>query len=125
MPLTATVAAASRADPGITDSRELADYLRSLPRAFALWAAVDDGGVVRATSGSATFEAMATVIFVNTDPDWRRRGVAGAMTSIALRAAEQAGARHAGLDASHAGRELYLRLGFEAATLITRFRSPP
>jgi GNAT superfamily N-acetyltransferase len=125
VPLTAAVAAASRADPGITDPRALADHLRSLPRAFALWAAVDDGGVVRATSGSATFQAMASVIFVNTDPHWRRRGVAGAMTSIALRAAEQSGARGAGLDASAAGRQLYLRLGFEAATLITRFRSPP
>ncbi len=125
VPLTAAVAAASRADAGITDPRALADHVRSLPRAFALWAAVDDGGVVRATSGSAAFAAMATVIFVNTDPDWRRRGIAGAMTSIALRAAEQAGARFAGLDASDAGRELYVRLGFEAATPIKRFRQEP
>jgi GNAT superfamily N-acetyltransferase len=96
-----------------------------LPRAFGLWAAVDDAGVVRATSGSATFEAMASVIFINTDPDWRRRGIARAMTAIAPRAAQQAGARHAGIDASDAGRELYLRLGFEDATVVTRFRSSP
>jgi ribosomal protein S18 acetylase RimI-like enzyme len=62
------------------------------------------------------------VIFVNTDRDWRRRGIARAMTATALRAAQDAGARHAGLDASKAGRELYLSLGFEAATAITRFR---
>jgi ribosomal protein S18 acetylase RimI-like enzyme len=123
VPLTEAVAAASRADPGITDPQALADHLRSLPRAFGLWAAVDDGGVVRATSGSAAFEATASVIFVNTDPDWRRRGIARAMTAIALRAAQQAGARHAGIDASDAGRELYRRLGFENATAITRFRS--
>ncbi len=122
VPLTRAVAAASRADPGITDPRALADHLQSLPRAFDLWVAVDEAGVVRATSGSAAFGTTASVIFVNTDPGWRRRGVARAMTAIALRAAERAGARHAGLDASSAGRELYLRLGFESATPITRFR---
>ena len=125
VPLTQAVAAASRADPGITDPPALADHLRSLPRAFGLWAAVDKGGVVRATSGSGAFEATASVIFVNTDPNWRRRGIARAMTTIALGAARQAGARSAGIDASDAGRELYLRLGFENATVITRFRSSP
>jgi GNAT superfamily N-acetyltransferase len=125
VPLTQAVAAATRADPGITDRQALTDHLRSLPRVFGLWAAVDAAGVVRATSGSATFEATASVIFVNTDPDWRRRGIARAMTATALRTAQQAGARHAGIDASDAGRELYLRLGFEDATVVTRFRSSP
>ena len=74
----------------------LAEHLRSLPGAFALWAAVDHGDVVRATSGSAAFGTAASVIFVNTDPGWRRRGIARAMTAIALRAAEHAGAREAG-----------------------------
>jgi hypothetical protein len=46
----------------------------------------------------------------------------GVPLTIALRAAEQAGARHAGLDAGDAGRELYLSLGFEAATPVRRFR---
>ena len=117
------VAAACRADPQLTDSRALADHLRSLPTAFTLWVAVDHGGMVRATSGSAAFGTVATVIFVNTDPGWRRRGIAQAMTAIALRAAEQTGARQAGLDASDAGRALYLALGFEAATPVKRFRS--
>jgi GNAT superfamily N-acetyltransferase len=123
VPLAQAVAAASRADPGVSDPRALGDHLRSLPRAFGLWAAVDDGGTVRATSGSGAFDATASVIFVNTDPDWRRRGIARAMTGVALRAAHQAGARIAGIDASDAGRELYLRLGFENASVITRFRS--
>ena len=116
------VAAAGRADPHTTDPRALARHLRSLPRAFCLWGAVDGDGVVRATSASAAFRATASVIFVNTDPGWRRRGVARAMAALALRAAERAGARHAGLDASEAGRELYLRLGFEAVTPIWRYR---
>jgi hypothetical protein len=44
------------------------------------------------------------------------------MAAVALRAAQDAGARHAGLDASQAGRELYLSLGFEAAAPLARFR---
>lgn len=123
VPLTEAVAAASGADPHITDPQALADHLRSLPRAFRLRVATDGAGVIRATSGSAAFGAAASVIFVNTDPAWRRRGIARAMTAVALRAAEQAGARHVALDASDAGRQLYLRLGFDAVTQIRRYRS--
>lgn len=119
--LTDAAAAARRADPEITDPQALVDYLQSLPSAFGLFTAVDDAGVVRATSGSGAFGTTASVIFVNTDPGWRRRGIALAMTATALRSAEQSGARHAGLDASDAGRELYVRLGFQAATPVTRF----
>jgi GNAT superfamily N-acetyltransferase len=122
VPLVQAVAAAHRADPKSTDTRALAAHLRSLPRAFALWAAVDHGGVVRGTSGSGAFAAAASVIFVNTDPGWRRRGIARAMTAIALRAAGHAGAQQAGLDASNTGTELYLSLGFEAVAPISRFR---
>ena len=124
VPLTEAAAAACRADPGNTDARALGDHLRSLPRAFALWVAIDNRDTVRGTSASAAFGAMASVIFVNTDPGWRRRGVARVMTAIALRAAQRAGARYAGLDASDAGRELYLSLGFEAASQVRRFRPP-
>jgi GNAT superfamily N-acetyltransferase len=124
VPLAEAVAAACRADPESIDGRALADHLRSLPRAFALWVAVDPGDTVRGTSGSAAFGATARVIFVNTDPDWRHRGIARAMAAIALRAAQHAGARYAGLDASDAGRELYLSLGFEAASSVRRFRPP-
>jgi GNAT superfamily N-acetyltransferase len=122
VPLTQAVAAATRADPDITDPQALADYLRSLPRAFQLWVAADEAGVIRATSGSAAFGVTATVLFVNTDPGWRRRGIARAMTALALRAAEQAGARHASLDAGDAGTTLYLRLGFDPVTLLRRYR---
>ena len=76
----------------------------------------------RRRQARAAFEATGSVIFVNTDPGWRRRGIAWAMTATALRAAQPAGARSAGIDASDAGRGLYLRLGFEQATVITRFR---
>lgn len=121
VPLTQAVATARLADPRITEPHALVDYLRSLPPAYGLFAAVDDAGVVRATSGSGAFGTTASVIFVNTDPGWRRRGIALAMTATALRSAQLSGARDAGLDASDAGTELYLRLGFEAATPTTRF----
>jgi GNAT superfamily N-acetyltransferase len=116
------VAAAMNAAPGISDPPDVfADYLRSLPASFRLFAAVDRDGAVRATSASGAFGTEATVIFVNTDPEWRRRGIGQAMTAAALRVARDSGARRAGLDASDAGARIYLRLGFEAVTPTTRF----
>ena len=119
------VLAAMCATPAIEDPPEVfTDFLRSLPPTFRLFAAVDNDGKVRATSGSGVFDQYATVIFVNTDPDWRGRGIGRAMTAQALRAAQRAGARQASLDASDAGRSIYLRLGFETAGTLTRFVSP-
>ncbi len=101
VPLSDAVAAAMRADPGIEGK----------PR----------DGSVRATSGSGTFGTFATVMFVNTDPRWRRRGIGQAMTAAALQAARETGAHRACLDASDAGRRIYLRLGFEDIAPVTRF----
>ena len=53
--LTQAVAAAARADPRISDPDGLEAYLRALPHAFRLFAAVDRAGVVRATSASGVF----------------------------------------------------------------------
>jgi ribosomal protein S18 acetylase RimI-like enzyme len=61
------------------------------------------------------------MIFVNTDPDWRGRGIGRAMTAEALHAAKRTGARRAGLDAINAGLSIYVRLGFEIVSEITRF----
>lgn len=128
VPLEDAVAAAALAAPSMEVSPEvLADYLRSLPRAFRLFAAVDgDGdGAVRATSASGAFGTEATVLFVNTDPGWRGRGIGTAMTAVALRAAQDAGARRASLDSSDAGAPIYRRLGFESVGGTTRFRCRP
>jgi ribosomal protein S18 acetylase RimI-like enzyme len=120
--LTDAVAAAMSASSAIDDPPEVfADYLRSLPPTFRLFAGVDDDGQVRATSGFGVFGRYATVIFVNTDPGWRGRGIGQAMTAQALGAARHAGARYAALDASDAGRSIYLRLGFQKAGMVTRF----
>ena len=122
VPLEDAVAAAVLAAPSITDPPDVfADYLRSLPPAFRLFAAVDGDGVVHATSGSAAFGTDATVLFVNTDPGWRGRGIGTAMTTAALRAARDSGARRASLDSSDAGARIYQRIGFESVGGTTRY----
>jgi GNAT superfamily N-acetyltransferase len=122
VPLQDAIQAAMLADPRIDDRLDVfADNLRSLPAATRLFAAVDDDGVVRATSGSVTLGFDATVFFVNTDPGWRGRGIGRAMSAEALRAARASGAHRACLDATDAGRRIYSRLGFEAVTAMTRF----
>ncbi|WP_339573600.1 GNAT family N-acetyltransferase [Pseudokineococcus basanitobsidens] len=119
------VAVAMTADPTIDEpAAVLAGYLRSLPRAFRLFAAVDGAGVARATSGVGIFGHQAAVLFVNTEPDWRRRGIGRSMTALALRAARAAGARSAALDSSEAGSSIYKGLGFESVTRTLRFSGP-
>lgn len=126
VPLADAVAVAVRAAPSMEEpTNGLADYLRSLPPAFRLFAAVDGDGAVRATSASGAFGTEATVLFVNTDPGWRGRGIGTAMTAVALRAAQDSGARRACLDSSDAGESIYGRLGFESVGGTTRFRCLP
>ncbi|MBV9802881.1 MAG: GNAT family N-acetyltransferase [Solirubrobacterales bacterium] len=116
------VAAAMSATTAITGPPvAFADYLRSLPPAFRLLAALDGEGRVRATSGYGVFGSYGTVMFVNTDPGWRGRGIGLAMTAHALHAARDAGVRHVSLDASKVGRSIYLRLGFDRAGALIRF----
>lgn len=123
--LTDAVAAAARAEPaGEVSTAALLSYLTSLPQEPRLFAAVDEDGVVRGTSGSRTFFSEAYVFFLNTDPGWRRRGVGLSMTAAALRSAAKAGATRACLDASGAGIPLYRRLGFTAVAQITQFSRP-
>ncbi len=122
VPLESAVAAALRAAPTIDDPPEaLVGFLRSFPPTTRLFATVDRDGAARATSGSGAYGAQATVMLVNTDPDWRGQGIGQAMTAAALRAAEDSGARQACLDATDAGLSIYLRLGFEAVARTTQF----
>jgi ribosomal protein S18 acetylase RimI-like enzyme len=90
----------------------------------SLFAAVDADGVVRATSGSAVYGEDASVMFVNTDPAWRGRGIGTAMTARALHHARERGARRGCLSAAAAAQGIYARLGFAvAAAAIEGFRS--
>jgi ribosomal protein S18 acetylase RimI-like enzyme len=122
VPVAAAAAAAMRADPRIdrTPGR-FEGYLRSLPAVTRLFAACDGDDVVRATSGCNVLGTAASVMFVNTDPGWRGRGIGRAMTAAALRAARDDGAEHACLDATDAAVALYQRLGFVVVTRATRF----
>ena len=125
VPLEDAIAVAALAAPALDEpSAPLAAYLRSLPPAFRLLAAVGEDGAVRATSGFGLFGSQTNVIFVNTDPGWQLRGVGRAMTAAALRAAQDAGGRQAYLDASNAGLSIYHRLGFETVARMTQFSSP-
>jgi GNAT superfamily N-acetyltransferase len=104
--------AAILADPRIDDRPDVfAGFVRSLPAAVRLFAAVGRDGAVRATSGSGAFGTEASVLFVNTDPEWRGRGIGQAMTAAALHAARDRGATRACLDATDAGLSIYPRLG--------------
>ncbi len=122
VPLEVAVAAVVRANPGTEDSPDtLAAYLRSLPHPTSLLCALDAEGTVRATSGSSTYGTEGHVFFVNTDPDWRRRGIGRAMTAAALHAGRRSGARRACLDASDAARSIYPQLGFDVVSRMMRF----
>jgi GNAT superfamily N-acetyltransferase len=125
VPLEAAVAAAvAAADPAIDESpEEFAAYLRTLPPSDRLFAAVDRGGVVRATSAAGVAGTVANAFFVNTDPAWRGRGIGRAMTAAALHAARERGARQGCLDSTGAGLSIYRRLGFEAVSATTQFVS--
>jgi ribosomal protein S18 acetylase RimI-like enzyme len=116
LPLQDAVAVALASDPGITDpAEEFAGFLRSLSPSVRLFAAVDEDGVPRATSGCDLFGDYARVFFVNTMPAWRRRGIGRAMTVAALRAAASSGALRGVLDATDSGAPVYRSLGFESA----------
>lgn len=125
VPLKVAVAAAARATSASDASSDaLTLYLKSLPGDPLLFAALDQDGIVRGTSGSRTFGTYAYAFFINTDPGWRRRGVGLAMTASALRSSSREGATRACLDASDSGAALYGRLGFTAVAQITQFSRP-
>jgi GNAT superfamily N-acetyltransferase len=116
-------AAALAADPEVAPTQDLEDFvafLRAMPDT-EFFAAVDDGGHVRATSAATRSGETAAVFFVSTDPSWRGQGVGTAMTARALRAAAERGARRACLDASASGASIYRRLGFTDASPVALF----
>ncbi|MDX6196969.1 MAG: Acetyltransferase domain [Actinomycetota bacterium] len=100
-----------------------ADALRLLP-GVTLLAAVDRGGSCVATAGTRVVGRSALVSAVATIPQYRRQGIAAALTAAALRAAERAGARRAFLDATD-GEGVYTRVGFAPLGLVTRCERAP
>lgn len=124
VPLEDAAAAGRRADPALAaafEAQAWVAHLRSIPGA-ALLAAVDRDDVVVATAGASVLGSDATVFFVSTDPAWRGRGVATAMTARALHAAAARGATLACLEASDAGRGSYARLGFRLVGTVRSWK---
>ncbi|MBK5308192.1 MAG: GNAT family N-acetyltransferase [Frankiaceae bacterium] len=113
-----TDAASSRRDLPLE-----ADALRHMP-GVTLVAAVDAGGSCIATAGTRVVGRSALVSAVATIPEFRGRGIAAALTTAALRAARDAGARRAFLDASN-GASVYARLGFAPIGRVTRCEREP
>jgi hypothetical protein len=94
VPLEAAVAAARHADPRIVDPPdEFAAYLRALPPADRLFAALDGEGTVRATSGSGVLGTVASALF----------------------------AREGCLESTDVGLSIYRHLGFADLTGVTQF----
>jgi len=67
---------------------------------------------------------VAALYCVATDPEFRRRGIATALTLDALHIAQQAGRRIATLQASSDGEPVYRRLGFETVGHYRLFGFP-
>jgi GNAT superfamily N-acetyltransferase len=121
--LVAATALLVEADPAAAgaDPERMAASLRAIRPPPRLYAAVDGSGAVRATSGCRVFGQDASIFFINTHHDWRRRGIGRSMTAAALRAARLAGATGACLDATEAGASIYLSVGFESAGPMAEF----
>jgi len=94
-------------------------YLGSLPDRARLFAAVDESGVVQATSASEATDEDARVFFISTHPSCRGRGIGTAMTAAALHDAACFGSRQASLESTHAGIGIYTRLTFEPVSAVS------
>ena len=85
-------------------------------------AATADGRVV-GTGGAACYgAALAWVCMILVDPQWRGAGVGGRIVADVI---ERLGdVARIGLDATPAGRPVYVRLGFEEAFALVRLAAP-
>jgi GNAT superfamily N-acetyltransferase len=114
-------------------SIDLADHaVRDLPDGYR--AEVErDGGVITVTvrvgedvaAGGwiAVIGADAVADRIQTEPDHRRRGLGGAVMSLLVTAAREAGAVHGLLVASEMGEPLYAGLGWRAQARLVTARS--
>lgn len=99
---------------------------RDIARLLALepagcFAACEGGQVVGTTTTTTYGPDLAWVGMVLVDPDYRRRGVATALTERALDYLRERGVRTIKLDATPAGRPVYERLGFVPETVLERW----
>lgn len=86
-------------------------------------AGIVDGRTVGTCTLSLGAE-VAAIYCVATDPQYRKRGIASALTVEALRITADSGRRIATLQASDEGVSLYRRIGFETVSRYRRFEFP-
>lgn len=98
--------------PPATRDLEIEAQLLGQLTGIRFFAAVAHDGSLVGTAGSRVVGGSALVASVATHPASRGRGIATAMTAVALRAAADAGATEAYLDATEAAVGIYRRLGF-------------
>uniref|UniRef100_UPI0013E3AA10 GNAT family N-acetyltransferase n=1 Tax=Actinoplanes solisilvae TaxID=2486853 RepID=UPI0013E3AA10 len=86
-------------------------------------AGIIDGRTVGTCTLSVATETAA-LYFIATDPAYRRRGVATALTQAALDIAKRIGMRLATLQASAVGEAVYRRIGFRTVTTYRHLQVP-
>jgi predicted N-acetyltransferase YhbS len=89
------------------------------------FAACDGGAVVGTVTTTVYGPELAWVGMVLVDPQFRRRGIATALTAAALDHLRRCGVATVKLDATPAGRPVYERLGFEPESLLERWAGEP
>lgn len=102
-----------------------AQLLRALP-GIRFLAALAADGICVGTAGSRVVDGSALVAGVATVTEFRRRGLATAMTRLAVEAARDDGATMAFLDSTPEGVGIYRRLGFtDLGPIVYCERSTP
>ena len=98
------------------------DWRVMLVHGTVLGARSSDGRLVGSAAWLPFGEQLVWIAMVLVAADWRRRGLGRKLSAQCTRQAERDG-RTALLDATDAGRRIYVPLGFEAVGAVTRYRA--
>jgi GNAT superfamily N-acetyltransferase len=101
---------------------QTADDWRMFLEDGRLWGCKGDDGQVIATAAAMPYRRVGWISLVLVDDRWRRRGLATRLTQRAAAELDEAGLVPM-LDATPAGREVYLRMGFRDVWPLTRWAS--
>jgi Acetyltransferase (GNAT) family/Acetyltransferase (GNAT) domain len=100
---------------------ELEMYLAAQPDG---WFALVDGGEIVAVGGAVAYGSFCWLGLVATEPARQRQGLATRISAHLVEWAHDRGCTTIALDASHAGRPVYERLGFQAVGETTELSLP-
>lgn len=98
-------------------------YYKSLDQGAHIAYLALDGDIVAGCGGVSFYQVMPTcgnptgkkayIMNMYTRPEYRRRGIAGEILELLIQSAKQSGAGQILLEATAAGRPLYVKYGFE------------